>query len=82
MFGNHGLGGLLEEGAHEESPKCLGGNLGDLGNFAKVSMLLIKRPSETQFSISDGLFKVGLIMFGDNHVAVGKQKKPTFKANF
>ncbi|EFE50228.1 hypothetical protein NEIELOOT_00907 [Neisseria elongata subsp. glycolytica ATCC 29315] len=45
-------------------------------------MLLIKRPSETQFSISDGLFKVGLIMFGDNHVAVGKQKKPTFKANF
>lgn len=34
MFGNHGLDGLLEEGAHEKSPKCLGGNLGD---FAKVS---------------------------------------------
>ncbi len=24
MFGNHGLCGLLEEGAHEKSPKCLG----------------------------------------------------------
>ena len=34
MFGNHGLGGLPEEGAHEKSPKCLGGNLGDfLGGF-------------------------------------------------
>ena len=30
MFGNHGLGGLLEEGAHGKFPKCLGGNLGDL----------------------------------------------------
>ena len=38
MFGNHGLGGLPEEGAHEKSPKCLGGNLGD---FAKVSTFLI-----------------------------------------
>ena len=38
MFGNHGLGGLPEEGAHEKSPKCLGGNLGDFwGDFAKVS---------------------------------------------
>ena len=38
MFGNHGLCGLLEEGAHEKSPKCLGGNLGDFGGgFAKVS---------------------------------------------
>ena len=34
MFGYHGLCGLLEENAHEKSPKCLGGNLGD---FAKVS---------------------------------------------
>ena len=24
MFGNHGLCGLPEEGAHEKSPKCLG----------------------------------------------------------
>ena len=35
MFGNHGLGGLLEEGAHEKSPKCLDGNLGDFGEFCK-----------------------------------------------
>ncbi|MBJ7800609.1 hypothetical protein E0W36_11810 [Neisseria meningitidis] len=35
MFGNHGLRGLLEEGAHEKSPKCLGGNLGDFGEFCK-----------------------------------------------
>ena len=37
MFDNHGLGGLPEEGTQEKSPKCLGGNLGDLGDFAKVS---------------------------------------------
>ena len=35
MFGNHGLGGLLEEGAHEKSPKCLSRNLGDFGEFCK-----------------------------------------------
>ena len=34
VFGNHGLGGLLKEGSHGKSPKCLGGNLGD---FAKLS---------------------------------------------
>ena len=33
MFGNHGLGGLLKEGGHGKSPKCLGGNLGDFGGF-------------------------------------------------
>ena len=35
VFGDHGLGGLLEEGTHEKSPKCLGGNLGDFGEFCK-----------------------------------------------
>ncbi|WP_210402750.1 hypothetical protein, partial [Neisseria sp. HMSC064D07] len=35
VFGNHGLGGLLKEGAHRKSPKCLGGNLGDFGEFCK-----------------------------------------------
>ena len=38
MFGNHGLCGLLEEGAHGKSPKCLGGNLGDFGEFCKGLM--------------------------------------------
>ena len=52
MFGDHGLGGLPEEGAREKSPKCFGGNLGDfrdfggfwgiLGDFAKVSGRLKK----------------------------------------
>ena len=38
MFGNHGLCGLLEEGAHEKSPKCLGWEFrGFGGDFAKVS---------------------------------------------
>ena len=37
MFGNHGLCGLLEEGAHEKSPKCLGGNLGDFGRILQRS---------------------------------------------
>ena len=35
LFGNHGLGGLLKEGGHEKSPKCLGRNLGDFGEFCK-----------------------------------------------
>ena len=35
MFSDHGLCGLLEEGAHGKSPKCLGGNLGDFGEFCK-----------------------------------------------
>ena len=38
MFGNHGLCGLPEEGAHEKSPKCLGWEFrGFGGDFAKVS---------------------------------------------
>ncbi|HIC8348432.1 TPA: hypothetical protein ACW7OZ_002282, partial [Neisseria meningitidis] len=40
VFSNHGLGGLPEEGAHEKSPKCLGGNLGDFGEFCKGLGLL------------------------------------------
>lgn len=35
MFADHGLGGLLEEGGHGKSPKCLSRNLGDLGGFCK-----------------------------------------------
>ena len=41
MFGDHGLGGLPEEGAHEKSPKCLGGNLGDFGEFCKGLYIFI-----------------------------------------
>ena len=42
MFGDHGLGGLLEEGTHGKSPKCLGGNLGDFGEFCKGLSLVFK----------------------------------------
>ena len=35
MFGDHGLCGLPEEGAHEKFPKCPSGNLGDFGEFCK-----------------------------------------------
>ena len=35
MFGDHGLCGLLKEGVHGKSPKCLDGNLGDFGEFCK-----------------------------------------------
>ena len=41
MFGDHGLGGLLEEGTHEKSPKCLGGNLGDFGEFCKGLIIFV-----------------------------------------
>ena len=40
MFGDHGLCGLLEKGAHGKSPKCLGGNLEDFGEFCKGLSLL------------------------------------------
>ena len=47
MFGNHGLCGLPEEGAHEKSPKCLGGNLGDFGGILQRSPVIrfFRRPS-------------------------------------
>ena len=43
MFGNHGLCGLPEEGAHEKSPKCLGGNLGDFGGILQRSPVVAER---------------------------------------
>ena len=53
MFGNHGLCGLPEEGAHEKSPKCLDGNLGDFEEFCKglnhLQYSKTKRPSERFF---------------------------------
>ncbi len=50
MFGNHGLCGLPEEGAHEKSPKCLGGNLGDFwGGFCKGLSLHHSRLPENSF---------------------------------
>ena len=54
MFGDHGLGGLLKEGAHGKSPKCLGGNLGDFGEFCKGLKHL---ESPTAFLPSKGRLK-------------------------
>ena len=57
MFGNHGLCGLLEEGAHGKSPKCLGWEFrGFGGNFAKVS----GRLKPKKIGVSDGLFSRNL----------------------
>ena len=50
MFGDHGLCGLLEEGAHGKSPKCLGGNLGDFGEFCKGLNKWITIPFDVPFS--------------------------------
>ena len=45
MFGNHGLCGLPEEGAHGKSPKCLGGNLGDFGGILQRSHAVSLEPA-------------------------------------
>ncbi|WP_308034849.1 hypothetical protein, partial [Neisseria mucosa] len=46
--GDHGLCGLLEEGAHKKSPKCLDGNLGDLGEFCKgLCLCLFLSPTKS-----------------------------------
>ena len=51
MFGNHGLCGLLDEGAHGKSPKCLGGNLGDFGEFCKgLRPFLLCQSSSSYFT--------------------------------
>ena len=61
MFGNHGLCGLLEEGAHGKSPKCLDRNLGDFGEFCKG---LSKRQEQSGVAVVHGvfLFVVDIIM--------------------
>ncbi|HGG8412556.1 TPA: hypothetical protein ACJJPQ_001932, partial [Neisseria meningitidis] len=41
VFSNHGLRGLLKEGAHGKSPKWLGGNLGDFGEFCKGLIFIL-----------------------------------------
>ena len=81
MFGNHGLCGLLEEGAHGKSPKCLDGNLGDFGGFCKGL-----RPSENHigtvfrrprmgfgFQLSRAV-QVACVLQGAHAVSVGKDQ--------
>jgi len=45
------LCGLLEESAHEKSPKCLGGNLGDFGEFCKGLGLIFLSLIADRFSV-------------------------------
>ena len=66
MFGNHGLCGLPEEGAHEKSPKCLGGNLGDFGEFCKGLSLL----NHFQTTLNQRTVQHYLFFFLENMVAV------------
>ena len=54
MFGNHGLCGLPEEGAHEKSPKCLGGNLGDFGGILQRSQNMCKKRETLLYKVSLG----------------------------
>ena len=61
MFGDHGLCGLLEEGAHGKSPKCLDGNLGDFGEFCKGLDLLSKLGYKTQHILEDLAASVGWV---------------------
>ena len=62
VFGDHGLCGLPEEGAHEKSPKCLGGNLGDFGGILQRSHKgFVEKKAEEykqkgRLKFSDGLF--------------------------
>ncbi|HHS7847041.1 TPA: hypothetical protein ACTRJT_002095 [Neisseria meningitidis] len=64
MFGNHGLGGLPEEGAHGKSPKCLGGNLGDFGEFCKG----LKRMKSTDIQTQSFLAHFQRIVNAENFV--------------
>ncbi|RJR70092.1 pilin, partial [Neisseria meningitidis] len=68
MFGNHGLGGLLEEGAHEKSPKCLGGNLGDFGEFCKGLGKYVK-----EVTVANGVVTATMLSSGVNKEIQGKK---------
>ena len=59
MFGNHGLCGLPEEGAHEKSPKCLGGNLGDFGGILQRSQTAYK-DSHAADCLVDGVSRTAI----------------------
>jgi len=58
------LGGLLEESAHEKSPKCLDGNLGDFREFCKGLGLFLLRMNE----------------FDTGRKAAGMQARAVYKA--
>ncbi|CBA08694.1 PilS cassette [Neisseria meningitidis alpha14] len=71
MFGNHGLGGLPEEGAHGKSPKCHGGNLGNLGNFGEFCKGLGKYVKEV--TVANGVVTATMLSSGVNKEIQGKK---------
>ncbi len=73
MFGNHGLGGLLEEGAHEKVPKCLDGNLGDFGGILQRSQAVNARSATDILTLhpnSAVLFYRKIRIVISNHLAL------------
>ncbi|WP_323209454.1 pilin, partial [Neisseria meningitidis] len=62
------LGGLLEEGAHEKSPKCLGGNLGDFGEFCKGLGKYVK-----EVTVANGVVTATMLSSGVNKEIQGKK---------
>jgi len=64
VFGNHGLGGLLEEGAHEKSPKCLGWEFRGFWGILQRS-LFEYAPNPTLWVDSLGLHKKKRCCNGD-----------------
>ncbi|HFC6702108.1 TPA: pilin [Neisseria meningitidis] len=68
MFGNHGLGGLPEEGAHGKSPKCLGGNLGDFGEFCKGLGKYVK-----EVTVANGVVTATMLSSGVNKEIQGRK---------
>ncbi|HGO7083660.1 TPA: pilin, partial [Neisseria meningitidis] len=68
VFGNHGLGGLLEEGAHGKSPKCHGGNLGDFGEFCKGLGKYVK-----EVTVANGVVTATMLSSGVNKEIQGRK---------
>ncbi|WP_324186138.1 pilin, partial [Neisseria meningitidis] len=59
---------LLEEGAHEKSPKCLGGNLGDFGEFCKGLGKYVK-----EVTVANGVVTATMLSSGVNKEIQGKK---------
>ncbi|HGG9375058.1 TPA: pilin, partial [Neisseria meningitidis] len=60
--------GLLKEGAHEKSPKCLGGNLGDFGEFCKGLGKYVK-----EVTVANGVVTATMLSSGVNKEIQGKK---------
>ncbi len=58
----------MEEGAHEKSPKCLGGNLGDFGEFCKGLGKYVK-----EVTVANGVVTATMLSSGVNKEIQGKK---------